>query len=273
MSLSGNIADAITAIGGNLKALGGRVSALEGSGGSLPTTPQLTWGPSGKQPTIDASGLTADRAFALPDKAGQLALLGKMPTKYVNADYTVQASDVGSLIAVQFASTTPKWTIDASLFGDGDGFVLVAGDSGVTLVAASGTIFKQAFGLPYIKPHGVVFVRVLGSFAYLTGDLGGENVVVMASNITSLTVSYALTAPYAGARFTSSSLCAATLSFESVAPPPIGRSYFVEQGGTGSVTFQPDSGVIMNAPFGAATTKQWDRRLAVCTALNQWTVY
>lgn len=81
-------------------------------------------GPKGARATLDASDLTANRTYALPDAGGTIALAGIPVSQQSGTTYTLAASDAGTIVQ-RTSSTLNKVYVDASVFDLSNGPAVV----------------------------------------------------------------------------------------------------------------------------------------------------
>lgn len=236
-----------------------------GSGGALPTTPQLTWGTSPQQPTLDASNLTAARTILLPDVAGTMALAGRLPQKSVTGNYTTVAGDAGSVL-VWSGSMGEGITVDPTAMGDGT-FLYIANGTAVPcalLAAASTSLFGKTTTTLSIPVRGCALVIASGVFARVFGDTEAPPEVLAAGR------SAVFSDSYAGVRSTPTT----DLTYTIVANAfPVGGAFPIFQGAAGKVSVVGGSGVTVRPTGGKTTTGVGDCIVAVQVDTNIWNLY
>lgn len=125
------------------------------------------------QATLDASGLTAARTLALPDKSGTLATTEdttSIPADVVTATtYTLTSSDTGR--EKQFPNGCTV-TLDTSVLTAGQvGLLRQTGASAVTVVAAAGTtIYPSTTRATGVQGALLCWRCAASSVAYVNGE-------------------------------------------------------------------------------------------------------
>lgn len=248
--------------------LTGNIRGPAGSGGGLPTTPQLTWGPSAAQATLDAAALTANRTFTLPDVGGQL-VTSRYPITNWQDNPAIGAAHIGGVVNIYGGAYPTTLTIDDTTFADGTFVIVRNGRAAPVSMTPQIRDFGNIRGRPIIAPCGVVVIMCVYPSALMAyGDLVRNTPTPITGNYT-----LAWNDQFGGVLSNAAGAVTVTVPTNASVNLPISTIVPVRQGAAGKVTLASASGVTLNAPFGLSTNGVGDARVLEKTATDTWSVY